>query len=76
VKTIADRLKRLAWSYFKARKSATVLQLIVVTTCRLLINPITNPNPISVTNTHENIMQHGMLNYNVIIVTWEGREIK
>jgi hypothetical protein len=36
-------------------KSVIVLYLIVVTTCRLLIKPITNPNRVSVTQTCYNI---------------------
>jgi hypothetical protein len=37
LKTMADRLKRLACSECKLCKPATVLYLIVVTTCELLI---------------------------------------
>jgi hypothetical protein len=53
MKNIADRLKRLVWSDFKVCKSVTVLQLIVVTTSGLLVNPISNPNPVLVTNTRD-----------------------
>jgi hypothetical protein len=37
-------------------KSGTVLQVIVITTCKRLINPITNPNPFSFTNTRDNML--------------------
>jgi hypothetical protein len=33
----------------------TVLQLFVVTTCKWLINPVTNPNPVFFTDTRDNI---------------------
>jgi hypothetical protein len=46
VKTSGNRLRRLVWSDCKLCKSAVVESLFVVTTCRRLIIPITNPNTV------------------------------
>jgi hypothetical protein len=46
---------RCEWKNFFVCKSGTVLEVIVVTTCMWLINPITNLNAVSVTNTRDNI---------------------
>jgi hypothetical protein len=51
LKASENRLRRLWWSDCKLCKSGTVLYVIVIATCRRLINPITNPNPVAVTNT-------------------------
>jgi hypothetical protein len=42
-------------------KSGTVLEVIVVTTCKQLINPISNPNPLSVTNTCDSTNNYKLL---------------
>jgi hypothetical protein len=55
--TTEGRLRRLACSDFKLRKWVTVLYVIVVTTCGLLINPITNPNGVS--SPHKRVLLPG-----------------